>query len=85
MTLEQQILYKAWLYECKHPRRVISAACENYPNLARLYRHALNGRSQRPEATQFVYEGALYAIVWLGMRMWDALAYTARFGGRSGD
>jgi hypothetical protein len=69
MLNEQQILREAWLYRYKHPRRVISADCENYPGLRELYRYALGVCSQRPKAKQFKHEGVRYAIVWLGERM----------------
>ncbi|NJS35895.1 MAG: hypothetical protein HC765_04750 [Brachymonas sp.] len=69
MCMEAQLLREARLYASRHPRRVISANCENYPNLRWLYQYALWVRRQRAFTKQFTYERVRYAIVWIGRRM----------------
>jgi hypothetical protein len=69
MKMEAQVLSEAQRYALKRPRRVISADCENYPGLLKLYRYAQWIRSKRPQAKLFAFEGVRYAIVWQGVRM----------------
>jgi hypothetical protein len=69
MAIEDQVLREAQSYAVKHPRRVISADCENYPGLYWLYRHAKFVRETRAKAKRFIHQGVQYSIVWQGLRM----------------
>lgn len=57
------------VYTRKHPRRVISADCENYPTLRWLFEYAVNLRAHKHLAKRFTVEGVQYAIVYIGWRM----------------
>ena len=56
-------------YALKHPRRVISGDCENYPALRDLYCHAKLVRDTRHKAKGFTRQGVPYSIVWQGKLM----------------
>ena len=69
MRMEARLLQEARLYASKHPHRVVSADCHNYPSLNWLYRYATWVRGKRRNAKQFSHEGVRYAIVLLGDRL----------------
>jgi hypothetical protein len=69
MSLEDQYLREAASYAIKHPRRVVSENCTNYPGLHWLFRHAKLVHEKDPKARQFTHQGKQYAIVWQGLRM----------------
>jgi hypothetical protein len=69
MSLEDQCLREAASYAIKHPRRVVSENCTNYPTLHWLFRYAKQVHAIRPKAGGFAYQGKQYAIVWQGLRM----------------
>ena len=58
MRMEARLLQEARLYASKHPHRVVSADCHNYPSLNWLYRYATWVRgSYATNAPYTVYDG----------------------------